>query len=300
MNSFELRVILPLDNKRVNMYFYTKKDMATKLTVRLTTTHVDRHGERMALESLETMKEQTNAKIIPMGVEHDPRIAPKGRVLSAELIELEDGEYALDGVAEIFNEDYSNIEDVGDREIPVREYEDSKFKIIADRNYRSEESRLALNELAQVLQTDDEYEEEIKKSLDPISILTIAAGFALGNIFAGFFKKMGADGYDALKNKLINIFGKDNEGQERLFTFDSTIVEGDKAVNVEVILSDPSDDDIQNFFDNGIKELDDVLPQHFNSDHGYKRIVFGYKNGELKINFAVLKNGVPVYPNRTI
>lgn len=272
--------------------------MATKVTVRLTTTHVDRHGERMALESLEVMKDQTNEKIIPMGVEHDPRIAPKGRVLSAELIELEDGEYALDGVAEIFDEDYSNIEDVGDREIPVREYEESEFKIIVDRNYRSDESRQALIELSQILQTDDEYEEEIKKSLDPISILTIAAGFALGNIFAGFFKKMGADGYDALKAKLIDIFGKDNEGQERLFTFDTTIVDGDKSVNVEVVLSDPSDEDIQSFFDNGIKELDNVLPEHFNSEHGYKRIVFTYENGELRIKFAVLKNGVPIYPNR--
>lgn len=273
--------------------------MAIKTTVRLTTTHKDRHGERMSLQALETMMEQTNEKIIPMGVEHDPRIPPKGRVISAELVELEDGEYALDGIAELYDEDYSNIEDVGNREIPVREYSEDKFKIVVDRNYRTKEDQALLKDLSEILETDELPEEEIKKSFDPISILTIAGAFALGNIFGGFFKKMGADAYDALKIKLGEVLSKKKDGEkDKLFTFDTTISDDDKSVNVEVILTNPSVEDIQEFFDNGIKELDAVLPEHFNSEHGYKRIVFEYSNKKLAVKFGILKSGVPVYPKK--
>jgi hypothetical protein len=136
--------------------------MAQKTRLRLSTTHLDKQGERMSLQALQTMRDQTNEQIIPMGVEHDPRIPPQGRVLYAEIVELKDGEYALEGVAEIFDEDYSNIEEVGDREILIREFKENEFKIIADRSFRSEEKQQVLEEISNLFGSTDSIEEEVK------------------------------------------------------------------------------------------------------------------------------------------
>lgn len=267
-----------------------------KTKLRLATTHLDRHGERFTLGALETMVEQSNRQVIPIGSEHDPRIPPLGRVIMTELVELEDGEFAVEGVAEIFDEDYENLTDTGNREIPVRKYKKGTFNVVSDRNFRDEESKKDIEDLKSIL-NNAKTEEEIKKSLDPISILTIGGAFILGGIANGFFGEIGADAYRALKEKLKDIFNRPTvEGQEKLFTFDTTITSGDKSVNVEVIITNPTVDDIQKFFDEGIKQLDQVLPRHFNGDDSIKRIVLEYKADSLEIKFAVLKNGVPVRP----
>lgn len=267
-----------------------------KTKLRLATTHLDRHGERFTLGALETMVEQSNRQVIPLGAEHDPRIPPLGRVIITELVELEDGEFAVEGVAEIFDEDFENLTDTGNREIPVRKYKKGIFKVISDRNFRDEESKKNIEDLKNIL-NNAQIEEEIKKSLDPISILTIGGAFILGGIANGFFGELGADAYRALKEKLKDIYNRPIvEGQEKLFTFDTTITSDEKSVNVEVIITNPTVDDIQKFFDEGIKQLDQVLAHHFVGDNAFKRIVFEYKADGLEIKFAVLKNGVPVRP----
>lgn len=267
----------------------------TKL--RLATTHLDRHNERFSMEALESMVKQSNEGVIPLGSEHDPRIAPLGRVIHTELVKLEDGEFAVEGVAEIFNGDFDGLEDVGNREIPVRHYQYDSYKLTVDRNFRDEESKKDIKELQELL-NNAETEEEIKKALDPISILTIGGAFILGGIANGFLGGIGSDAYEGLKKKLKEIFARPAvNGQEKLFTFDTTITEGNHSVNVEVILTNPSVDDIQEFFDHGIKQLDQVLPRHFNQDNGFARIVFEYKKDDLRLKFAVKKNGIPVYPD---
>lgn len=288
---FSQRMIMGV-NKNFNKQYVIMK--TTKL--RLATTHLDRHGESFTIEALKNMVEQTNKEIIPLGVEHDPRIPPRGRVIKAELKELEDGEYVAEGIAEMFDGDFSTITDTGERKIPVREYDSGKFNIVVDRNFRDDRSQQDIEDLKQIL-LEAKSEEEIKKSLDPISILTIGSAFVLGAILEGFLGEIGADAYRALKQKLIDIFNEPPiEGQEKLFTFDTTISNGDKSVNVEIIITNPTVDDIQKFFDDGIKELDQVLPRHFENDPGFARIVFEYKADHLQIKFGILKNGIPVYP----
>jgi len=72
--------------------------------IRMITSHVDKHSEKMALSALEDLVDLVNKQYTPMGIEHDPRIPPVGRVLSAHIEELEDGEFAVDGIAEVFEE----------------------------------------------------------------------------------------------------------------------------------------------------------------------------------------------------
>src|SRR5690606_31908993 len=120
--------------------------------------------------------------IIPMGVEHDPRIPPLGRMLHTDVEKLEDGEYALIGTAELFEGDVSNIADTGDRVMVVRDVKGDSLELTYDRNFRGDEDQQTIQQLAEVLKCSEPPDEEIKKSLEPIAILTIAGKFALAGI----------------------------------------------------------------------------------------------------------------------
>ncbi|MFP4514386.1 MAG: DUF4160 domain-containing protein [Parcubacteria group bacterium] len=65
------------------------------------TTHIDRHNERMAKSALDSMVEQIKKKFIPQLIEHDPN-QHIGVVLYGEVFQLKDGEYALGIVSGIF------------------------------------------------------------------------------------------------------------------------------------------------------------------------------------------------------
>ncbi len=68
----------------------------------LATTHIDQQNEEISLSALESMVEQSNSYYIPITVEHDPRNPPLGRTKSTRIKKLEDGEYAIEGIFEMF------------------------------------------------------------------------------------------------------------------------------------------------------------------------------------------------------
>lgn len=267
----------------------------TRIKMRMATTHVDRHGERMTLGALESMVQLTNQGIIPLGIEHDPRIPPQGRVISAEIVELDDGEYAVEGTAELFDGNLEELENIQDRVIPVRNYKPDEFRIIFDRNFKNDEDQQLINETATLL-NNAKIEEEIKKALDPLSVLIVGGSFVLGAIATGFFKKLGEDGYEALKQKITKLSKRKEGEEEKIFKFDSTLSFEEGTINIEVLITNPSVDDIQHFFDNGLKELDEIAPRHVAGNQGLKKVVFEYRNEQLNLLFGVRQDGLPLYP----
>lgn len=65
------------------------------------TTHIDKHNERMTKTALDDMAIQINKKFIPQLIEHDPN-QQSGVILYGKVFQLEDGEYALGFVSGIF------------------------------------------------------------------------------------------------------------------------------------------------------------------------------------------------------
>ena len=106
----------------------------------ISSTHVDRQGDRMAKEALESMARQIKSKYIPVDVEH--RGTYIGVILSAKIKPFEDGEWALFAVSGIFEdgkekEDFSYgspnivfekylklLDDLGDKPWPARSKEE--------------------------------------------------------------------------------------------------------------------------------------------------------------------------------
>jgi hypothetical protein len=261
--------------------------------LRLSTTHVDRHNERMSVEALKSMVTQSNENIIPLGIEHDPRKSPVGRIIQTKLVELDDGEYAIDGIAEMFDSSIDELSNVGNRSIPIRDYSNKGLQIITDRNFRDEDSKEHLLELSKILK-NAHIEEEIKKSLDPITVLTIGGSFILGAIASGFFGEIGADGFRALKNILAKLFVKKSSGQEKLLHLEFTVSNGIKSINIEIILTDPTQDEINSVLDTGLNQLDILVAEHFENEMDFARIVYNYGADKFELNYSVLKSGIPL------
>lgn len=72
------------------------------------TTHIDRHNERMAKSALDGMARQIKERFIPQLVNHDPN-QHIGVILYGEVFQLKDGEYALGVVAGIFENNKEKI-----------------------------------------------------------------------------------------------------------------------------------------------------------------------------------------------
>lgn len=261
----------------------------------IATSHINSHGDMLSPEGLKEMVKQINTQYIPIMIEHDPRIPPQGRIKSARLIKLKDGHHAVEGIKEIFEEGDEIIEVDPSREIPLQTYERDVLQITFDRSYGGKESQRIINDISKLLHSSPQQYE--KKALEPISVLIIGGGFILGSIATGFFTKLGADAWDALKRKLKKLFQKKiKEAQNNLLIFQFSLFKEGVTVYTEVILTNPSDDDIDNFLENGLKKLDNVLRLYTKKFPEAKKMIFNYSTNNLSILFFVRKDAIPIYP----
>jgi len=249
----------------------------------------------MTLGALESLVESINSSHTPMGIQHDPRIAPVGRVASAQIRQLDDGEYAAEGVVEFFEPgDEIRLIDDG-QELPIHRYEGQGLEILFDRNFRDSEDQVLIEEIGGLFGTRPQ--EEVKKALDPLTVLTIGGAFVLGSIARGFFSKLGGDAYETLRNRLKKLFARRKAGEkEKLLVFRAAVAAADYDVEVVVVLSNPTDQDIKDFLEAGLSTLDGVVQACWDPQSGLKRLVFEYSGKRLTLKFGVRKDAAPLYP----
>jgi len=256
-------------------------------------THVDRHGDKFTVEALHSMVQQMQKAYLPMGIEHDPRVPPIGRMISATVTKLENGEYGVKGVWEIF--DGQGSLELGDdeREIPLRTYRTDKLELIFDRTYSSVESQAAIKELADILKTNPQ--EEFKKCLDPLSVITMGGAFVLGGIAIGFLHKLGADTYDVIKSKLSKVLST-VPVKEKLLVIECQVIEVKDSFHLQVILENPTDSDLESLMRDGLHQLDEITSRYWKPSIGIKKLVCVYENNEVQLRFGIRKDAVPLAP----
>ena len=260
--------------------------------IRMATTHVDLHNERMSVEALNDFVDLVNHQYTPIGIEHDPRIPPIGRVISAQIEKLPDGEFAVDGIAEMFEEG-QEIEFKNDgREIPA-DITSESITISPDRSYLEPDDKKLLLEVKDLV--NGEIKPALKKSVEPISVLIIAASFIAGGIAQGFFGKIGEDVWDKLKSKINELVNsKPRIEKDRLLVFEFTVDTEDNPLCLETILTNPSESEISRFMNEGLQQLDKETNRFFQHRHYLRKVVFEYKDNKLKVIFGLRKDGVPL------
>jgi hypothetical protein len=259
----------------------------------LSSNQVDRHGEVMSKGALESAANTLSKNYVQMGVEHDPRHPPIGRFIEAWIEEQPDGVILLKGRGELFEEG-DQLPDSVEKTIVEREHSEGPLKITFDRSYGSDEDRDDIKAIAD--RFGSKPQQEIKKAVEPLSVLTIAGAFVLGAIGSGFFGQIGADAYTFLRDKLVTLFQRQrSKSNEQLLVFEFTVMHKGQKLLVHTILSNPTDQQIDKFLKQSIYDLDAVIDaEAFSSKKKLSRLVYSYENESLKFLYAVRKDGFPV------
>lgn len=258
----------------------------------LATSHVDLHNERLALSALRSMVRQIQREYIPMQVQHDPRIPPIGRIASARLKQLDNGAYAVEGKIELFEVGDEGQRREDNRELKLRRPH-SSLEVVWDRSFLGKEDQAVLAEIGALLGSKPQ--EEAKKALEPLSVLTLAGIFFLGQIAKGFLGKLGADAWEALKHKITALVERRRGGKtDAVLLFRAFVRQTGVAIQVEVFVTNPTGRDVEDLLGPVLNQLDRILPAYFQPDTGVRRLVFELSAGQLEFRFGVDKSCLPM------
>lgn len=255
----------------------------------LANTHLDKQGEILALGALEAMRDHIKEHLIPMGVEHDPRRPPVGRVLGAEIRELDDGTFALEGEGELFEPGDRIPLEIEGRAIPIIEPNPGEMIIGYDIHFRNESDQELVADLANRIGARARY--DIKKAADPIAVLSIVAVAVASAFLAGFVGKMGSDAWDKLKELLTR---KPQRAKEQLFVFEFVVHNGEQRIVHRVILTDPTPELLDLLRTNGLESLEQQIPMYMRLADSLRIVVHNYDVNGLKPMFGIRRDGVPV------
>lgn len=259
------------------------------------TSRIDLEGDKLTLEAMEGAARQTNEQYIPFIVEHDIRYPPIGRVVSARIIRLPDGEYALQGTVELFEESDSLESLTGDgRRIPVRDQDTQTVAVEYDRAFRDEEGQQLIRELSEVSGEGEKPVEYGKKSLEPIPTLIIYSGvFLLGAVAKGFFSKLGSDVYEKIRDCLIKYYRRKTARGQVLDVCFSAKHDGG-VVEVHVLVEDPSEEKLDDLFASRFGSVDSLLLSLPLGESDTARVVLEHKDRRFVMRYAVRSDSVPL------
>ncbi|MFN6527696.1 hypothetical protein [Nostoc sp. ChiSLP03a] len=244
---------------------------------------------------------QYNEEYIPLTIEHDIRNPPIGRVVSAKVIVLDDGTHLLQGEAEIFEEsDNLDLLPKNHKSIKIRAEEVDNFLVLGNQTFEEDDDVADIYQELRELGAKDRNRVYHEDSVEPISLLIIGFGiFALQGISNGFFSKLGEDLYEKLKLKLKNIFEKKSLKQrENLLNFQFFVIfvnsDASRTIEVNVVITNPSQNDLDGFFTFVPAMLDTMLSGLPVDDLDICRVVFSYEFTQLKLLYVLRSDGVPI------
>jgi hypothetical protein len=271
-----------------------------KYRVRLTTTHVDKQGERVSLPALEQFVGKINGSFIPVGAHHDPRIAPQGRVLEAAVERLEDGEYAATGTIELFEEGDVPPRRAERRSIPDRR-PDAPLGILYDHSFKTGDVLQELDRVASAVGAP--CSQDLKKSMEILPVLTILgiAGVALKSFVEGFFNEAGAAAWNTLREQIPKLLqrlrGQRGEIQETLLLLRVVSPDTSPYYCVEVVVPDPSENELEQLRAEAVPLIDSIVASLMERYPEVKHLVFEYSGGTLKLLYGVRSDAAPLFPD---
>ncbi len=265
----------------------------------IATTFVDSHGEQLTCEALKSLVESMSKSLIPVGVEHDPRIPPLGRLSSGFVRQREDGEHEAVGIMEMFEDHDDLIADDDEREIVLPKYRSHGLHITHDWAHRLHEDQEDIAAISKVFGNPPLY--EVKKAADPISIITICGAFALGGIASGFLKEIGSDGWKLVKTRLAMLFARQKKDNgDRLLSFSVVLDIDSVMVEIDIIHTNPSPEEVTDFLEKGLTTVESVLPFYLQNAPDIRRLVFEAKGSDIEVKFAVRKDCRALVPSLSV
>jgi hypothetical protein len=251
---------------------------------------VDLHGDRLTFEALKGMKKQTEESIIPSYYEHDYSMPQIGRIRESNIIN--DGKNnLLVGDIELFEvEDVNKQNPVPGKEMVIHENEKDHIVIGYDRSYEIANLTEEIVSLQKKIDISRKPRLELKKSIEPISCLTILGTAVVSGIVGGFLQKIGADIWDKIKT-IFNINPRSIE--EKQIIINITVEAKNGNVEAMVIVNKPDFDGIKDSLITAANIIEMRLKEYEKESVPVKKIVVCCNNNESRHEYSVYKDGTP-------
>lgn len=264
--------------------------------VPLSNDQVDKHGDRMTLLALKSARDQTNSKVIASQNEHDFRLPPIGRMEKAYIRNIGGVNWLL-GEFRLFTINDINHENrLKGRELATHDQEQGTISVSCDRSYEVNDFIKDVEQLQKAFDATQQFNFEIKKSLEPISTLTVIIGmgatFAVSQLFGGFFSEAGKDAWVLLKN-IIHKNSKVNTEKEKQYQFIFTFNNEFYKTELMLIFTNPEPDEIQNLILANRDKIDQKIISYYENSIRVKRVVYTCEKGKMIHAYSVYKCGTP-------
>jgi hypothetical protein len=273
-----------------------------KTPARFATTYTDLHDESLTLEALHSITERINSTFLPIGVEHDPRQPPVGRIAYGVVEELSDGAHAVTGEIEMFEDADLAGKAGGARRAHVHLYFGDELVLSEDRAFSNDEDLALLRELTTSLSAARK--REVKKAAEAMAVLTFAFTALAGGILGGIGKKLGEAVWEQALPTLRTLLAKKRGSGINILKFSITCEIASSFRLIELVLDNPSDDDINSCREVVLQQALSAATAEIEASPFRVRFVFRYSaKKKLALLYSVAENGIPLHgrlPERII
>jgi hypothetical protein len=244
----------------------------------------------LSIEELEKLKALHERFIFPIGVQHDPRIAPQGRIINAEIVPSGENEFFLQGKVEWFDVALNELVDTEGKEIRIRTF--AEPTIIYDSHFKDPDIQELIYELSVLLK--GRAEEEHKTENPFLSVLSIAASYPYGGIYKSFHRQFDRTGFKNFRVNLHYLLTRKTKAEERIISFIASMAFGNQTIQAEILLTNPDSNTIIRFFNKSLKRFDAVFLKQFQPGKGIRKMVYAYKDKDFEFLYALRKDGLPL------
>lgn len=266
-----------------------------KAKATIANTLVNKRGEAITREALEGMVAQIKEHYLPINIEHDPRIPVQGRIADAYLQEMDCGGFEVVAELEIFDENDTSLSVKTGKTMIQRRVPKDKAIIHYDRNFENPEDEKNINNILESIKGHGA--RSVKNSLDPIAVLEIVALVGFGSIAKGFLSKVGGDSWEYVRDNIKSIFSRKKEGEkEKILSLSFRVVRNEIEFDVEVVATNPSMEEIDQLFSDGLRELDEIVLALYSEEVSLNKMVFEFKKEGMEIKYAVTQDCFPLLP----
>jgi hypothetical protein len=240
------------------------------------------------------MAQAINTHYIPFGVDHDPRIPPIGRIVSAFVKDLDATHKAVVGQMQVWEKSDVAADLEGDGRIIASPREPAiAFEVLFDKASADELGRDELEELARVAHPTARPRYHAKKAFEPISSIVLEVGiFVLGAIAAGFLAKVGEGVFETLKARLSRLARPRQRG-DRIFQLQCGVTSEGRTISVDLIATNPTPETVQFMLTGGLQQLDALVARLAATSPREAKIAAECSDTNVRLLYSVRDDGVP-------
>lgn len=268
-------------------------DVVRVRTAILATTHLDSQGDRLTRDDLVHLVAQAESKYILMGLAHDPRIPPPGRIAATRVVKLPSGYWGIEGTIHLWDAGDTEESVGGDgRRIGGGRAPTNAIQLELNLPLIGQMGPAWVGGVASLIAPRGEVRYLAQKADAPDSQQMNLVLQTLAGIASGLLGAIGTSLWEALLEK-VKHWCEASPDAERLFCLRIPLRHEGLEVELEVVLTNPSQSDLDGFLSTHVEGLDACVRRCLGVRGVPARLVLEFKNGRFGEIFRVSANGLP-------